>query len=85
MHKLNPECTLREVASFLSWVMTSGFTAGGRNLSSEMKISISSIRQRRKASAVSEVCTAQGKSANTVQLLEFVFSCSDTASYVPEY
>lgn len=51
MHKLNPEYSVREVALFLSWVMTSDLTVGRRNLASEMKISISPIRQRRKASA----------------------------------
>lgn len=51
MHKLNPEHTAREVALFLSRVMASGFTAGGRNQANETKISISPIRQRRKASA----------------------------------
>lgn len=51
MRKLNPEYTVREVALFLSWVIALGFTAGGRNLAREMKISISPIRQRRKASA----------------------------------
>lgn len=83
MHKLNPEYTVREVASFLSWVMTLGFTAGGRNLASEMKISISPIRWRRKA-RTGLLKFALHREKVLIQLLEF-FSCSDTASQVPEY
>ena len=49
--KLNPEYIVRAVASFLSQVMTAGFTVGGRNLASVTTISVSPIRQRRKASA----------------------------------
>lgn len=47
MRKLNLEYIARVVASFLSPVMT----AGGRNLARVTKISVSPIRQRRKASA----------------------------------
>lgn len=85
MHKLNPEYIVGEVASFPSQVVTLDFTAGGGNLASEMKISISPIREKKSKCRVAETCIAQGKSANTVQLLEFVFSCSDTSSHIPEY